>query len=98
LTDLKEHEQAVWEMVRRSMSDAQMAKVLGVTSAHVSYIRSKLGIPAGRKPGGWQGMRAEIVKPPEEVQPVDVYEENGVTVKVYPARWAETLSWGKRVR
>lgn len=87
---------AIMEMVKKGMSDEEIGQALKIKSGY--YARDSLGIKAGRPPGGWQVTRSEPEEPEPVIEPELVYEENGVTVRRYPARYAETSSWGKVVR
>lgn len=76
-------------MVREGMTDAEIGALLGVQGQRVYHIRKQLGIPAGRAPGGWQGTRPEGEQTSVPVPPSEIYEENGHTVRRYPALYAD---------
>lgn len=75
-------------MVQEGMSDVEISEKFGVTRVTIYFARQALGIPAGRKAGGRQAM-SPPAEPPPVCSPQETYEENGVTVKRYPARYAE---------
>lgn len=86
-----EREDAIREMAK-TMTDEQIGVFYGVTDVTIWRVRHLLGIPnTPRK-------RTFKPTPPKPTEPEMTYEENGVTVRRYPARYAETLSWGKVVR
>ncbi|MDY3551429.1 hypothetical protein R5W24_000505 [Gemmata sp. JC717] len=83
-------------MAAKGMSDEAMGIELGISGQLVYLTRKKHGIPSGKKSGG--GNRKSTEPPEPVLEPELIYQENGVTVKRYPARYAETSNWGKVVR
>lgn len=96
MVDVSERAKHVRQMAAEGMSDIEIGYELGISRKQVYNIRNEHGILHGRASRDPQPKPPEVPEP--VIEPELVYEENGVTVRRYPARYAETLAWGKVVR